>query len=307
MNRIQLAILVLGLLILGAILFVFFGSQQKNIEVGKVKVMVSFYPLEYIATSVGGQYVSVQNILPPGGEPHDFDPSPRQLASIGGSDLFIYNGGHFEPWIAKWEKGTFGEASQTIDMVNELTKRGAVLLTRNNEIDPHIWLDPLLFRQEVEIIRDSLIRVDVAHESEYRINADKLIVDIARVDERFRSGLTGCAKQDIIVSHDAFRYLARRYRFSTIPIAGISPDEEPSPKDLVRIADLAHAKKIDYIFFETNISPKLSETIAREVGAQTLVLNPLESLTTYEIQLGEQYYTIMERNLNNLRRALICQ
>lgn len=307
MNRIQLAALILGLVLIGTGLAIFFSGQQKSIEEGRVNVMVSFYPLEYIATSVGGQYVSVQNILPPGGEPHDFDPSPRQLASIGGSDLFIFNGGHFEPWIEKWEKGTFGQAAQTIDMVGELTKRGAILITRNNATDPHVWLDPLLFKQEVEIIRDGLIRVDPAHESEYRINADKLMVEITRIDERFRSGLTGCEKKDIIVSHDAFRYLARRYKFSTIPIAGISPDEEPSPKDLVKIADLAHLKNINYIFFETNISPKLSETIAREVGAQTLVLNPLESLTTYEIQLGEQYNTIMERNLSNLRRALVCQ
>lgn len=307
MNRTQFAILFLGLLVLGVILTVFLGGQQKNSGTEKVNVMVSFYPLEYIATSVGGQHVSVQNILPPGGEPHDFDPSPRQLAAIGSSDLFIFNGAHFEPWIAKWEKGTFGQASQTIDMVSELTKRGAILLTRNNETDPHVWLDPLLFKQEVEIVRDALTRADFAHEREYRANSDRLISDISHIDERFRSGLVGCEKRDIIVSHDAFRYLARRYKFSTIPIAGISPDEEPSPKDLVRISDLAHSKNLNYIFFETNISPKLSEVIAREVGAETLVLNPLESLTTYEIQLGEQYNTVMERNLNNLRKALVCQ
>lgn len=307
MNRTQFAILFLGLLALGVTLSVFLGGQQKNIGANKVNVMVSFYPLEYIATSVGGQHVSVQNILPPGGEPHDFDPSPRQLAAIGASDLFIFNGGHFEPWIAKWEKGTFGESSQTVDMVSELTKRGAILITRNNAIDPHVWLDPLLFRQEIEIVRDALIHADSIHESEYRTNADRLIADIAHIDERFRSSLVGCEKRDVIVSHDAFRYLARRYKFSTIPIAGISPDEEPSPKDLVKIAELAHSKNLNYIFFETNVSPKLSEVIAREVGAETLVLNPLESLTTYEIQLGEQYNTVMERNLNNLRKALVCQ
>lgn len=307
MNRTQLALLVFGLLVLGTILSVFLRQPQKNIEVGKVNVIVSFYPLEYIATSVGGQHVFVQNLLPPGGEPHDFDPSPRQLASIGESDLFIFNGGYFEPWIEKLRKGTFGQASQTINMVNELATRGAVLLTRNNAADPHVWLDPLLFKQEIEVIRDALIRVDPAHESEYRANAERLIVDIMYVDERFLGGLTGCQKQDIIVSHDAFGYLARRYNFSTIPISGISPDEEPSPKDLVKIADLAHAKNINYVFFETNVSPKLSEVIAREVGAETLVLNPLESLTDYELQSGEQYNTIMERNLNNLRKALVCQ
>jgi len=307
MEPIKRFFVIFSILVVGGILLLVNLNSRETVTQGKVNVIVSFYPLEYIATSVGGQHVSVQNLLPPGGEPHDFDPSPRQLASIGESDLFIFNGGHFEPWITKWEKGTFGFPLQAIDMVNELAKRGAILITRNNATDPHVWLDPLLFRQEVEIVRDALIQADSVHESEYRANADRLMSDILHTDERFRSSLTGCEKRDVIVSHDAFRYLARRYKFSTIPIAGISPDEEPSPKDLAKIADLARSKNLNYIFFETNVSPKLSEVIAREAGAETLVLNPLESLTTYEIQLGEQYNTVMERNLNNLRKALVCQ
>ena len=108
------------------------------------------------------------------------------------------------------------------------------------------------------------------------------------------------------MSHDAFGYLAREYGFSIIPISGISPDEEPSPKDLARITDLVRSKGLQYIFFEPMVSLKLSETVAREVGATTLVLNPLESLTPNELQSGEQYYSVMEKNLPNFRKALVC-
>ena len=121
----------------------------------------------------------------------------------------------------------------------------------------------------------------------------------------FRS-LSVCEKQDVIVSHDAFGYLAREYNFNTIAIAGISPDEEPSSKTLATLTKIALSKNIKHIFFETTVSPKLSETIAREIGGSVLVLNPLESLTQHEVQLGEDYVTVMKTNLENLRTALIC-
>jgi len=192
-------------------------------------------------------------------------------------------------------------------MVDELTKRQVSLISKEGGVDPHVWLDPVIFRQEVEIIRDTLIEIDPQNAPAYLANATYLIDSLNELDQRFREGLRSCVKHDVVVSHDAFGYLAREYGFSIIPISGISPDEEPSPKDLARITDLVRAKGLQYIFFETTVSPKLSETIAREVGATTLVLNPLESLTPHEIQSGEQYHSVMGKNLTNLRRALICQ
>ncbi|MHB1118267.1 MAG: metal ABC transporter solute-binding protein, Zn/Mn family, partial [Minisyncoccota bacterium] len=132
------------------------------------------------------------------------------------------------------------------------------------------------------------------------------LIAIEQLDQRFYEGLQGCEKHDIIVSHEAFGYLARRYGFNTISIAGISPDEEPSPRSLAELVNTARAKGVPYVFFETTASPRLSETIAREIGVQTLVLNPLESLTVSEIQSGEDYHSVMEKNLTNLRKALIC-
>jgi len=306
MEPIKRFFIILSVLVFGAALFLLNRTSQEFVPQDKLNVAASFYPLAHIVAEVGGQHVSVKNILPPGAEPHDFEPSPQQFVDLGKSDLFIFNGGHFEPWISTWEKGVSTKSGRVLNMVDELARRQNGLIERGGEVDPHVWLDPVMFRQEVEIIRDVLIEIDPKNTPAYQANANQFIDSINELDQRFREGLRECVKHEAIVSHDAFGYLARRYDFSIIPIAGISPDEEPSPRDIARIADIAREKGLEYIFFETTVNPRLSETIAREVGATTLVLNPLESLTADEVQSGEDYISIMAMNLNNLQIAMSC-
>ncbi len=279
-------------------------TQQDTVDT--LKVYTSFYPLAYAVSEVGGNRVSVTNLLASGGEAHDFEPSLREYVALGESDLFLYNGAHLEPWVEKWGKGSFERPTSVVDVADLLGKKGVPMIIRDGEIDPHFWLDPMIFKQEVDIIRDALIVIDPIHADEYRANGDRLISTINNLDQRFRDGLRSCANNSIITSHDAFGYLARQYNFSVIPIAGISPHEEPSPKALSMIVDLARTKGLKHVFFETTASPKLSEVIAREIGGQTLVLNPLESLTADELQSGESYISKMDMNLNNLRTALLC-
>lgn len=307
MNRSKVIILAtVLLLIIGGALFFSTRNSKEPAPSNKIQVTASFYPLAYIASEVGGLRVSVRDLLPPGGEPHDFEPSPRDFALLSKSDLLIYNGASFEPWVDKWTKSSFERPKNVVAMVNELGKRGAPLMMRGGAVDPHVWLDPLLFEQEINIVRDALIAVDPVHTDEYRANANTLLARVSDLDQRFREGLRSCADNTIIASHDAFGYIAREYHFSVISIAGISPDEEPSPKVLASIVEAVRAKNIKYIFFETTVSPKLSEAIAREVKGKTLVLNPLESLTTDEVQSKEDYLSIMTMNLKNLRTALSC-
>ena len=308
MGRFKISILIVGVVGLVAIFAVTQSTFKKDsTQQGTVKVFTSFYPLAYAVSAVGGARVSVTNLLPAGGEPHDFEPSPRDFVALSKSDLFFYNGAHLEPWIEKWKNGSFTEPRHVVDMTSELSGRGVVLLTKDGVTDPHVWGDPVIFMREIEIVRDALINADPEHTALYRVNADETIKKLTALDQRFRAGLLSCEKKEVIVSHDAFRYLAQEYHFGVIPIAGISPDEEPSPKTLAQIAGIARTKGIRYIFFETTVSPKLSEVIAREIGGQTLVLNPLESLTANEVQSGEDYISKMEMNLNNLRTALICR
>lgn len=297
----------IGVFVLIAFVILLVVPSQRNAPKEGIRIVASFYPLAHIATVVGGSFVSVEAVLPPGGEPHDYEPSPRQLANLSKGDLFIFNGGGFEPWIAKWETSTLAKPRRTLNMISELKRRGVALIDHNGKTDPHIWLDPVIFKQEVEVIRDTLIEIDPSHAAEYQANADKLFASLDELDGHLRADLQGCSKQDVIVSHEAFGYLARRYGFNAVSIAGISPDEEPSPKSLAALSSIARTKGIKYVFFETTASPRLSETIAREIGAETLVLDPLESLTVYDIQSGEDYSSVMHKNSSNLRKALSCQ
>lgn len=308
MNRKFLVATIILVLILGGASLFLARTTQKEDGSGKIKIVASFYPLAYFASLVGGELVSIQDLTPAGAEPHDFEPSLRELALMGDADLFIYNGASFEPWVEKWLRGEFTRPHAVIDMVAELiTRNGPLLIEYQGSTDPHIWLDPLVAVKEMEIIRDTLIRIDPAHQEEYQANANHAAALLKELHDHFTEGLASCALRDVVVSHEAFNYLAQRYGFSARSIAGISPEEEPSPKELAQIIELARAKGIKFIFFETMVNPKLAETIAREIGGGILVLNPLESLTPDEVQLGEDYFSLMEKNLINLRTALGCE
>jgi zinc transport system substrate-binding protein len=297
--------------IIGLVLWsveLFPNGRQPVVHDEKLVVVTSSYPLEYIAAEIGGETVAVTNITPAGSEPHDFEPSPREMLAISKADLFLYNGAGFEPWVMKWRAGGFEHPARILDMVTGLKSRGAKLIEESGGIDPHFWLDPMMMVTEAEIIRDAFIALDPTNAFLYTEHAVRLIATLTNLDTVFRDGgLSACEKHDIVVSHKAFMYLARAYGIGVTSIAGISPDEEPSPKELARIVDLVRAKGVKYIFFETTTSPKLSETLARETGGGVLVLNTVESLTLDELEHGEDYVSIMLSNLNNLRKALVCQ
>lgn len=272
----------------------------------RIHIVASFYPLSSMAKAIGGNLVTVSNLVPAGVEPHDFEPSPRDLVEIGNADALIYNGALLEAWIGKWGKGNTPRPKHTVNMTESLKKQSVVLFTKDGITDPHFWLDPQIMKSEVVIIRDLLIEIDPLHKDLFTENAKRYIGSLDLLDEHFRIGLSSCALRDIIVLHEAFNYPASRYGIKATSIEGFSPNDEPSPKELARITDLAREKGIKHIFFETVASPKFSQLIAREIGGTTLVLNPIESLTPNEVQSGEDYFSIMEMNLNNLQIAMQC-
>lgn len=306
MRKIILGLFVFTVVLGSAWLFVLRAPQGETGN-GKIRVVASFYPLAYISSFIGGDMVSVRTLVPAGTEPHDFEPSARDFIEIGKAGVLLYNGAGFEPWVKKWETSGTKRSVHAVDVASAISAADISLITRSGVVDPHFWLDPVIFAKEVEIVRDALISVDSAHQDAFRWKAALLISKLGDLDQRFQNGLASCAVRDIVVSHDAFGYVAARYGISATSIAGISPDEEPAPKDLARISVIAREKGVKYIFSETVASPKFSDAIAREIGGQTLVLNPLESLTPSEVQLGEDYISIMEMNLSNLQKAMTCQ
>ncbi len=281
-------------------------SQQSQIK--KIKVVVSFYPLYDFAKNVGGEYVDVTNITPAGAEPHDYDPSPHDIVNIYKAGLFIFNGNGVDSWGDKIQSDLESKGVKVLKISDhmESLKTNPPGTGKTISHDPHYWLDPNYAEKQIDLIADALIKID-RHQTEYNQNRDHFKKKLADLDLEYKAGLAQCQQREIVVSHNAFNYLAHRYHLSIMYISGLTPDEEPSPHRMAEIVALARKKNIKHIFYETLVSPKLAQTIASEIGVKTLVLNPIEGLTDQEIAHGKNYISVMKENLANLRIALQCR
>lgn len=273
---------------------------------GRPQVVTSFYPLYFFASQIALDQADIYNITPAGAEPHDYEPSTKDIAKIEDSSILILNGAKLEPWADKL-KENLKDKKTLIVTVGETIANQEILEDGEKIQDPHIWLDPMLAKKEVAMIAEALSQADPTNTDFYQVNAQILLAKLDNLDLKFRQGLNNCAKKDIITSHTAFGYLADQYDLNQVAISGISPDSEPSVQQLAQVAEFAKKNQVKYIFFESLISPKLSQTIATEIGAKTLVLNPIEGLSGEEIKEGKSYFSEMENNLINLKIALECQ
>ncbi len=269
------------------------------------RITTSFYPLYFFTQQIVGDQAQVYNITPAGAEPHDYEPSPQDVARLQDSQLVIVSGG-VEPWLEKVKPDLVDKRIPLATVGESLFKR--TYSDEDNHVvpDPHIWLSPVLAQQLVEQITKAITAADPAHAEIYAQRALMLKVKLQQLDTDFRRGLQACEQKSFVTSHTAFGYLAAEYQLEEVGITGLSPDAEPSPRQLAQITDFAKAHQIKYIFFESLVNPELSQTLAQEVGAQTLVLNPLEGLTEQDIERGKDYFSEMQQNLANLRLALTC-
>ncbi len=265
----------------------------------KINVVTSFYPLYEFSKRIGGEKADVSILVPAGAEPHDWEPGPKDIIKIESAEIFVYNGAGLEPYVDRIIKKTESRKLIIVD-----SSEGIELIKEGGLADPHIWLDPVLAKQQAEAIEKAFIKADPANSDYYRANAGALEQELDTLDSYISKELSTARKNVFISSHSAFSYFARRYGLKQIAIAGLSPDIEPSPAKIAEIVRLAQENKVKYIFFETLLSPKLSEVIAKESGAQTLVLNPIEGLSDDQIRQGENYFALMHENVNNLKLAL---
>lgn len=290
-----------------------FGANQERQPppaTGRILVVAAFYPLYEFSRAVGGDRVEVTNLVSAGVEPHDFDPSPRELERIQRARLLVYIGEGFQPGLER----AIGAANAPNLVAIDVVEGMALMEGREKEkdhddggLDPHVWLDPVAAKDLVGKVRDALAKVDPAGKDSYAANAHAYLARLDQLDQEFRQGLSSCARREFMTSHEAFGYLARRYSLTQTAISGSSPEAEPSPARLKEIVEAARAKKAKVIFFETLVSPKVAEVVAREIGAQAMVLNPVEGLTAEEQKQGKDYLAIMRQNLANLRIALECR
>lgn len=242
----------------------------------------SFYPLAWAAERVAGPGVRVANLTPPGAEPHDFELSPRDLETLRDAKLVVYAGGGFQPSI---EDAVESREGSSLDVL------------RAGE-DPHVWLDPVRFAEVVEAIAGELGHPERARES---------VEVLKRLDREYRRGLAECDRRVIVTTHASFGQLAKRYGLEALALAGRSPESEPSPRDLERIVAEVRRSGATTVFTEPLVSTRLAETVAREARAEVTTLDPIEGLTDEQLAAGEDYLSVMRRNLSTVREALGCR
>ncbi len=294
---------------------------------GGIKVVASFYPLAYAAERVGGDKVTVVNLTKPGAEPHDLELTPQDVATIGEAGLAVYEKG-LQPAVddaiasqggAAFDVATVADLSLrfTDPIGGDAAGHGAESHDGHVDeeeghshegeagvVDPHFWLDPIRYQKVAQAISTELGRVDPINKGLYYENATKFSKELTTLDGDFASALTTCKNKKLVTSHAAFAYLADRYGLTQVAISGLSPDAEPDPARLALIADYVKKNKIGTIYTETLVSPAIGQTIAKETGAKTAVLDPIEGLS--KESAGTDYLQVMRANLATLTTGQEC-
>lgn len=312
----------------------------------KLNVEVSFYPMYDFTKNVAGDLADVHTLIPPAMEPHDWEPTPQDIASIEKADVLVYNGAGMESWMDQVKDSLSNsklvqvEASQGISIReggeeeehdHDHTDKATTTEEHDHAddasakeghehdhdaatgeehdhdhggLDPHVWLSPALAIKEVRNIEAGLAKAAPQHADQFKQNADAYIAKLEALDQDFKAAVKDSKRKDFITQHAAFAYLAAEYGLQQVPIAGLSPEQEPSAAQMATVIDFAKEHKVKTIFFETLVSSKVSETIAKEIGAKTAVLNPIEGLTEDEVKAGKDYISVMRENLEALKLAL---
>lgn len=309
MKRLIFAIII-GILILSGCSN---GKQVNGVnkENGKLHIITSFYPMYYFAKQVSGNLANVEVLIPNGVEPHEWDPTSKDLIKMQEADVFIYNSQYFETWV--------GKVLNTIDSSNvrvlEASKGLELMNSNSNEEmqnstesaatkDPHVWLSPVLAQKEVDNIAKAIEKADPKNKEQYEKNTKVFKTKLADLDQLYKKTIDNAPKKEFITQHAAFGYLAKQYGLTQTSIAGLSPDQEPSLSKLAELTDMIKKKKIHVVYFEELTSPKVATTLANETGAKTEVLNPLEGLTKEEQDQGLGYIEVMKKNLDSLKLSL---
>ncbi|WP_328998334.1 metal ABC transporter substrate-binding protein [Kribbella sp. NBC_00709] len=281
---------------------------------GRLDVVTSFYPLEFIARTVGGDAVNVTTLTAPGVEPHDLELTPKQVGSIATAKLVVYEK-DLQPAVDEAVEQNAKDAGFDIAPAAQLEATGADFeehepgqaepaAHKDKALDPHFWLDPVRYGEVVKAVEEKLVSVDSAGAAGYHQRAKALLAQIGKLDTEYRTGLADCRLTTFVTSHQAFAYLAKRYGLTMIGIAGFTPDAEPAPARIKEVQDIVKAQQVTTIFYEELVSPKVAETIANDVGVKTAVLSPIEGLS--DANSKDTYLTLMQRNLQELRTANGC-
>ena len=268
-------------------------------EEEKIIVYTSVYPIYDFTKKIGADTVRVENMVPAGVEPHDWEPSAQDIIRLEQAALFIYNGAGLEHWTEDVLL-----ALENKDLVVLVASEGIPILQADGRKDPHVWLNPQYAKKEAENIMKALCEVNPDQAALYEENFLALSEEFDLLDEIFSEIFSNTHRKDVIVAHEAFGYLCEAYGLRQIGIEGLEPNTEPSPKKMREIIEFAKEHTVTTIFFEELASAKVAEIIASEIGATTAVLHPVEGLSEEQKERGDDYFSLMRENADALKKAL---
>ena len=268
------------------------NQQFQKIESDKLQIISSFYPLHEFSQIIGQEKVDAILLVPIGVEPHDWEPTIKDVQQMQKSDLIIINGIGFENWVDSLHENNY--QGKIIDTSNKISIKNL----DDNSKDPHIWLNPVTVKTQVQNIANAFSDSDPENQQYYQSNAAKYIEQLDLLDVKIRNELSQC-NNDFIAFHDAFSYFADEYDLNQHTI--ISPNNshgEATARTLENIISTANTLNIKVIFSEEAVDPKTSEIIANEIGGKVLILSPIE------VASDGNYISKMTENLKNLKVAL---
>jgi len=285
-------------------------NQKQNIETNKLKIVTTLFPLYDFAKQIGQDKVEVTLLLPPGVEAHSYEPKPSDILKINDSDIFIYTGRFMEPWVEDIINGITNNDLKIIDSSEGINLIESIFHDEDvNEasMDPHIWLD---FDNDIKIIQtisDAIIVKDIENKEFYKTQTEIFINKLSKLDLDYVTALSKCSESKIIYGgHFTFGYLSKKYNLEYLAAQGLSPDAEPTAKDLIALVNQVNDNDIEYIFYEELTSTKIAETISKETKAKMLLLNSAHNVAKLDIENNVSFVSIMEDNLSNLEIGLKC-
>ena len=276
---------------------------------GRLAVVTTLFPLYDFAKNVAGGRADVSLLLPPGVEPHGFEPRPADIVKLNTADLFIYTSPDMEPWAQVLIHGVQNEKLEVIQAgAGILPESSHSADAQRHAVDPHIWLDFAMAVKMVETIRDGFILKDPSGRKIYEKNAADYSERLKTLDDRYRKGLQSCEKRILVNGgHFAFAYMAKRYGFRYVSVYGVSPDAEPTAANLAGITKLLRDNGLRVLFHEELINPKVARMLSNETGVALLKLQPAQNLTKEQFDRRETFLSLMEENLENLRTGMQCR
>jgi zinc transport system substrate-binding protein len=278
-------------------------------------IAASFYPIEEIARRVIGDNGTVIGLTPSGDEAHGLELTAKQLDQLSKADFLFFIGDGFQPSVEK-AAASLKNSVSSLDLLTSVTQiempeekeeadsdHGH---DEHGEKDPHVWLDPANMAKMTRAVEATLAKTMPEMAEQFATNADLYVAELNQLGEDIDAGLKNCESRAVVTSHEAFGYLAARANLTTIPIAGVNPEDEPSAKELQKIAAIAKEQKASTVFFEVLLPEDLARTLAKSIGATTSILDPIEGISTADLKAGASYLSIQRDNLAWLVQGLRC-